>query len=136
MFKKLFALILCVLVLFSVACKADSAEEHYDVLFDTYPKIFVTENITRITFYGHYGLDFGSTVPKKHMPEIITWLDSFTVDSVFTDELIPPGTNTYKVKIEYSDGTVIMESLDLVSINGTLYSTTSGPIPDCFWKII
>ena len=99
MFKKAIALFLCVLFSFSVACKEDTTEKNYDVLFDTYPKIFVTENITRITFYGHYGLDFGSTVPKKHMPEIITWLDSFTVDSVFTDELIPPRDNHLSYRV-------------------------------------
>ena len=64
--------------------------------------IFNTKNIKRITFYAYYGNGKGSDVPVEHLDEIITWLDSFTIDKE-VPELIPPGTNTINVEIEYFD---------------------------------
>ncbi len=99
-----------------------------------YP-VFVTENITRITFYTKNGYSTGSDVPSKYMTEIINWLGSFTIDKKAPD-YPPPGTNFYYVEIEYSDGTVIKKGLDIIVIEGTAYSTKSAEQPECFMKII
>jgi len=137
MIKKLFSFILCGAMLFCLmACGREDTDEIYDTKFDTDPSVFVTENITGITFYAYYGEGKGSKVPKKDMTEIINWLDSFTIDQEAGDEEVPPGTNTYFVEIEYSDGTVIKEGLDRIEIDGTSYILKGEPCPDCFMEII
>ena len=70
------------------------------------------------------------------MVEIINWLDSFTIVREATDEDVLPGTNTRRVEIEYSDGTIIKEGLDIVIIDGTRYLLEKEPYPDCFMEII
>ena len=99
-------------------------------------EIFNTKNIKRITFYAYYGAGKGSKVPKEHMTEIVNWLDSFTIVREATDEDVPPGTNTYYVEIEYSDGTIIKEGLDIIIIDGTRYLLEKEPYPSCFENII
>lgn len=137
MTKRTLTAILCVILLFCfVACGEDGGTKTYDTLFDTYPSVFVTENITCITFYAYYGNGKGSEVPSEHMTEIINWLDSFTIDSVATDEDVLDGTNTRHVEIEYANGTIIKEGLDLIVVDGTSYSIKGDKAPDCFAEII
>ena len=143
MIKRLLSLILCVLMLLGlVACKDNNTDKNnnstnnYDTLFDTFPSVFITENINSITFYAYYGGGKGSEVPSENMAEIKTWLDSFTIVREATDEDVPPGTNTYYVEIEYSDGTIIKEGLDIIIIDGTRYLLGKEPYPDCFMDII
>ena len=119
-----------------VACHGGDTNKTYAKLFDTYPSVFVTEDITSITFYAYYGEGKGSKVPNKYMNEIVNWLDSFTIDREATDEDVLPGTNTYYVKIEYSDGTIIKEGLNIILIDGTRYLLEKEPYPDCFMEII
>ena len=135
--KKLLSLLLCAILLFCfAACDENTANESYDTLFDTYPSVFVTENITSITFYAYYGGGKGSKVPAENMVEIINWLDSFTIVREATDEDVLDGTNTHYVEIEYSDGTVIKEGLDIVIIDGTRYLVEKEPHPSCFEDIL
>ena len=144
MIKRLLSFILCVLMLLVlVACGGNNTDKNnnstnnnYDTLFDTFPSVFVTENINSITFYAYYGSGKGSKVPSENMAEIKTWLDSFTIVREATDEDVPPGTNTYYVEIEYSDGTIIKEGLDIIIIDGTRYLLENEPSPDCFMDII
>ena len=137
MIKKLLSVILCGLMLFSlVACNGEDTTKTYDKLFDTYPSVFFTENITSITFYAYYGEGKGSKVPAENMTEIINWLDTFAVDREATDDDVLDGTNTYYVKIEYSDGTIIKEGLDIIIIDGTRYLLGKEPYPSCFENII
>lgn len=144
MIKRLLSFILCVLMLLGlVACGGtntdknnNSTNNNYDTLFDTFPSVFVTENINSITFYAYYGSGKGSKVPSENMDEIKTWLDSFTVVREATDEDVLDGTNTYYVEIEYSDGTIIKEGLDIIIIDGTRYLLENEPSPDCFMDII
>ena len=124
MIKKLFALILCGIIVFSfVACRHEKPTS----------SVFDTENIARITFYAYYG---ESEVPAEHMEEIINWLKTFTFDKEFDEDDIPPGTNAYCVKIEYLDGTVIDEGLDMIEVDGTLYSIKHAEEPACFMEIM
>ena len=137
MIKKLLSLIVCGILLLSlVACHGGDTNKTYDKLFDTYPSVFVTEDITSITFYAYYGEGKGSKVPNKYMNEIVNWLDSFTIDREATDEDVLPGTNTYYVKIEHSDGTIIKEGLNIILIDGNRYLLEKEPYPDCFMEII
>ena len=133
---KFLSLLLSIIMLLCFTACNENASKTYDTLFDEYPSVFVTENITSITFYAYYGEGKGSKVPTEYMTEIINWLDSFTIDREATDEDVLDGTNTRYVKIEYSDGTIIKEGLDIVIIDGTRYLLENEPSPDCFMDII
>ena len=91
--------------------------------------VFRTEDIIRITFYAYYGDGTGSDVPTENMSVITAWLGSFTVGEKAPD-LLPPGTNTYFVEIEYADGTVVKEGLDVIVIDDTLYLLDNDTYPD------
>ena len=134
--KKFLSLLLSIIMLLCFTACSENTSKTYDTLFDEYPSVFVTENITSITFYAYYGGGKGSKVPTEYMTEIKTWLDSFTIVREATDEDVPPGTNTYYVEIEYSDGTIIKEGLDIIIIDGTRYLLENEPSPDCFMDII
>ncbi len=97
--------------------------------------VFNTENIARITFYAYGGAGKGSEVPEANMTEIIKWLGSFTVDKEVVGEVLP-GTNTRQVEIEYTDGTVIKQGLDVIVIDGIRYDMKSDKKPDCFEEIM
>ena len=98
-------------------------------------EIFNTKNIKRITFYAYYGNGKGSDVPVEHLDEIITWLDSFTIDKEVPD-LIPPGTNTINVEIEYFDGTIVKKGLDTTTVDGITYYIKGDTAPKCYEGII
>ena len=97
--------------------------------------IFNTKNIKRITFYAYYGNGKGSDVPVEHLDEIITWLDSFTIDKE-VPELIPPGTNTIHVEIEYLDGTIVKRGLDTATVDGITYYIKGDTAPECYEEIV
>ena len=97
--------------------------------------IFDTKNIKRITFYAYYGNGKGSDVPAEHLNEIITWLDSFTIDEE-ASELVPPGTNTINVEIEYMDRTVVKKGLDTTTVDGITYYIKGDTAPECYNEII
>ena len=99
--------------------------------------IFNTKNIKRITFYAYYGSGKGSDVPAEHLGEITTWLNSFKIDTdrEFPD-LVPPGTNTIHVEIEYLDGTVVKEGLDTATVDGITYYIKGDTAPECYEEIV
>ncbi len=151
MFKKLLSLILCEVILFSfAACNKDttsnvsstestssnqttSALEEND---NPTESAFNTENIVRITFYAYYGQGTGSVVSSENMTEITNWLRTITYDRKATDEDVLPGTNNYQVEIEYSDGTIIKNGLDIILVDGTRYLLKKDKYPNCFMEII
>jgi hypothetical protein len=96
---------------------------------------FKTEDISRITFYAYYGAGKGITVPTEYLTEITNWLATFIIDETAPD-LLPPGTNTYCVEIEYSDGTVVESGLDVTTVDGVAYHLKSHKAPACFMQII
>ena len=100
-------------------------------------EIFNTKNIKRITFYAYYGSGKGSDVPAEHLGEITTWLNSFKIDTdrEFPD-LVPPGTNTIYVEIEYLDGTVVKEGLDTATVDGITYYIKGDTAPKSYEEII
>ena len=97
--------------------------------------IFNTKNIKRITFFAYYGSGKGSDVPGEHLDEFITWLDSFVIDKE-VPELLPPGTNTIKVEIEYFDGTIVKKGLDTTTVDGITYYIKGDTAPKCYEEII
>ncbi len=131
--------------------KGDVVTVIYDgLIMETYPlqinayavykkddKVFDTENIARITFYAYYGHGKGSDVPAENMAEITNWLSTFTVDkNKKLEDIVPPGTNTHYVEIEYLDGTVVKQGLDTISVDGVRYYLNHADAPDCFSEII
>ena len=99
--------------------------------------VFETENIERITFYAYYGTGIGSDVPAESLAEITAWLDSFKIDvDRKVPELLPPGTNTIHVEIEYSDGSIIKCGMDTAVINGATYYISGDSSPECYDEII
>ena len=50
--------------------------------------------------------------------------------------MLPPGTNTVYVEIEYLDGTIVKEGLDVITIDGVSYYLKHAPNPACFTEII
>jgi len=99
--------------------------------------VFKTDNVTSITFYAYYGSGKGGDVPAEHLNEIISWLDSFKVD---TDrefpELVPPGTNTIHIEIKYSDGSIIKLGMDTTTVDGVTYYIKGATRPECYDEII
>ena len=88
-----------------------------------------------ITFYCYGGSGKGSEVPACHMAEITNWLRTFTINKE-VDDLLPPGTNFYVVKIEYADGTILKSGLDVIEVDEGSYYVKHEDYPDCFWNII
>ncbi len=117
--------------------------ETYPLQIDAYAvykkdnTVFDTENIARITFYAYYGHGKGSDVPAENMAEITNWLSTFTVDkNKKLEDIVPPGTNTHYVEIEYLDGTVVKQGLDTISVDSVTYYINHADAPDCFSEII
>lgn len=146
MIKKILALVLCGIMIFCfVACHENDTDHTDDTSNSTYPPkadetaqaapVFETENIVRITFYGYYGGGKGSDVPAEYMPDITKWLGSFSVGEKAPD-MLPPGTNTIHVEIEYSDGTVITQGLDTVTVDEVEYYTAYDEAPECYREIL
>lgn len=136
MIKKLLILALCGLTVFCLAsCSNNTASEPEKINLPAGP-VFDTENVVRITFYAYYGGGKGSEVPAENMAEIKEWLDSFAFDRVATDDDVLAGTNTRCVEIEYTNGTVVKEGLDVILIGDTRYLLKKDQYPDCFLDII
>ncbi len=141
--KKILTVFLCGIMLLCFAACGKSTNSNIQPTENTNQNdtsnqttaIFNTENIKRITFYAYYGSGKGSDVPAEHLDKIITWLDSFTIDKE-APELLPPGTNTIKVEIEYFDGTIVKEGLDTTTVDGITYYIKGNTAPECYEEII
>jgi hypothetical protein len=158
--KKLFATMLAVVLLLACAtgCRPDpgmvlpgattstlATEPTIDTFPTTLPQetfgpqpdggIFNLNNVVRITFFSYYGQGIGSDVPAEHMQEIIDWLATFTLGEE-APEILPPGTNTVYVEIEYSYGTVFRTGMDTVDFAGTIYYIKGNEPPACYWEIL
>ena len=97
--------------------------------------IFNTKNVKRITLYAFYGEGKSSDVPAENLDEIIAWLNSFAIDEE-APEILPPGTNTIYVEIEYSDGTVIKQGTDTITIDEVTFYLIHDAAPDCYKEIL
>ena len=143
--KKILVAFLCGITLFClVACgkgdgsNAQSTESTSQrEINDQSGGVFNTENIKRITFYAYYGYGRGSDVPAEHLDEITAWLASFDID---TDrevpDVIPPGTNSIHVEIEYSDGSIVKQGMDTATAGGATYYISGNAAPQCYYEIM
>ena len=137
MLKRILIFLVCGIILIGcTSCDYETGEETYDTLFDAYPSVFVTENVTSVTFYGYFGSGWGRKVPSKYMPEILDWLDTFEIVREVNEDDMLPGVNSLWIKIEYEDGTIIKQSLDMVEINGITYLIQGGAYPPCYERIL
>ena len=153
MLKKFLIAIMCVaILLLFVACSKDDSHQNDGATNQTenalandasHPSkpteekksVFKTEDIIHITFYAYYGNGKGSDVPGEHLDEMIAWLDSFTLDKE-VPELLPPGTNTIHVEIEYLDGTIVKRGLDTATVDGITYYIKGDTAPECYEEIV
>ena len=143
--KKILVAFLCGIMLFCLAACGEGDGSNVqspertsqNEINDQANGVFNTENIKRITFYAHYGAGRGSDVPAKHLDEIIAWLASFDID---TDRecptVIPPGTNTIHVEIEYADGSIVKQGMDTAVVGGVRHYIIGAPYPECYDEII
>lgn len=143
--KKILVAFLCGITLFClVACGEDANSNAQPTestsqreINDQSGGVFNTENIKRITFYAYYGYGRGSNVPAEHLDEIIAWLASFDID---TDreipDVIPPGTNSINVEIEYSDGSIVKQGMDTATVGGATYYISGNAAPECYNEIM
>ena len=141
--KKLLTVFLCGIILLCFAACGKNTNSNIQSAESTNQNdtnnqttaIFNTKNIKRITFYAYYGGGKGSDVPAQHLDEMIAWLDSFTLDKE-VPELLPPGTNTINVEIEYLDGTIVKKGLDTTTVDGITYYIKGNAAPECYEEII
>ena len=124
--KKLMALVFSIVCILGLAsCSSESANK-------TSP-IFSTQDISSIAFYEYP--DY-IEVPDEYLLEITDWLGTFTVGKEITDNVLVPGSNTTKVRIEYLDGTVIENGLSTIKIDDVMYYLNHEDAPDCYLKIL
>ena len=115
-----FALV-CVLAL--AGCSSDNIDK-------TKP-VFETENISGISFFTSPASE-GIEVSGEHLAEITAWLGTFTIDKKVDSDVLPPGSNSISVRIEYADGTVVENGISTITIDETRYFMKSEKAPQCF----
>ena len=143
--KKILVAFLCGITLFCLAAcgKGDGSNARSTEstsqreINDQSGGVFNTESIKRITFYAYHGYGRGSDVPAEHLDEITAWLASFDID---TDrevpDVIPPGTNSIHVEIEYSDGSIVKQGMDTATVGGATYYISGNAAPECYYEIM
>ncbi len=94
-----------------------------------------TENISRILCCGIPDCTEGIEVPAEDMDEMIRWLGTFTLGAPTRGKPLPPGSNSYWVIIEYTDGRSAVQYLDTAEYDGAAYHIEREPLPDCFLRV-
>ena len=125
--KKLIALVSAlVCVVGMVGCSAKD-----EVIGKT---VFETENISRVTFYGTAPNSTETEVPNEYLAEITEWLGTFIAGEK-ADDVLPPGADSLFVRIEYSDGTIIENSMSTTIVDGTTYLINYDKEPECYFEL-
>lgn len=120
--KKMIAMGLCLILALSlVGCGSKSVPD----------KPFETDNISKISFKE--GPNDWVEVPTEELPEYVEWLESFRIGEK-ADRTLAPGSNSVKIKIEYSDGTLIENGLSTFKIGNNNYYLTYNNVPDTYLK--
>ena len=96
--------------------------------------VFDTENITRVAFYGSAPNSTETEVPSENLAEITEWLRTFAAGKKAND-VLPPGADSLFVRIEYSDGTIIENSMSTTIIDGTTYLINYDKEPECYFEL-
>ena len=125
--KRFITVILSLVMVFSlIACSNTNGDKNV--------QLFKTENIKRILFYNDTTLE-EVEVPEEYLDEIITWLESFTIDKEVEKDKLEPGSDAYCVQIEYEDGTIVKNGLSIFEIDGKQYYTKGADTPECWQDI-
>ena len=111
------------------------------VCFLTNPKdtaigkpVFETENIAHVTFYGSSPNSAETEVPSEYLAEITEWLGTFVAGKK-ADDVLPPGTDSLFVRIEYADGSIIENSMSTTIVDGTTYIINYDKEPQCYFEL-
>ena len=105
-----------------------------DIKEDNNVRIFKTEKISRILFYNDTTIE-EIEVPDEYLDEIITWLESFTIEKEVESNYLKPGSDAYSIQIEYEDGTIVKNSLSITEIDGKKYYIECADTPECWQDI-
>lgn len=98
--------------------------------------VFNTDGITGITFFSANPDESPAMVPAAYMDEIKAWLDLFRRgEPVDAARGAAPGADSISVQIEYSDGTIMKNSLGTINIDGTQYYLLSPQKPACWYAL-
>ena len=125
--KRFITVILSLVMVFSlIACSNTNGDKNV--------QLFKTENIKRILFYNDTTLE-EVEVPEEYLDEIITWLESFTIDKEVEKDKLEPGSDAYCVQIEYEDGTIVKNGLWIYEMDGKQYYTKGADTPECWQDI-
>ena len=96
--------------------------------------VFETDNITRITFYASAPNSTDTEVPSEYLAEITEWLGTFVAGKK-ADDVLPPGADSLFVRIEYSDGTIIENSMSTTIVDGTTYLINYDKEPESYFEL-
>ena len=125
--KKLIALVLAlVCVTGMVGCSAKD-----EVIGKT---VFETENISRVVFYSSAPNSTETEVPSEYLAEITEWLGTFVVGKK-ADDVLPPGADSLFVRIEYTNGTVVENSMTTIDLDGITYLINYEKEPQCYFEL-
>ena len=100
---------------------------------DTTTPVFKTQNINSITLFRLPDCEDGVEVPDEYKEEVAAWPGTFTVGKK-TEEVLC-GINMFTFRIEYSDGTVLVNGTDTITLDGVTYHLKKGPEPGCINKL-
>ena len=123
--KKMIAIVLCLVLVISLAgCGSKPVSK----------KPFETQNIIKISFKG--GPNDWVEVPTEELPEYVEWLDTFNIGEK-ADRTLAPGTNSVRIRIEYSDGTSVENGLSTIKVGNKNYYLTHDEAPDTYleWQL-
>lgn len=125
--KKFIALVLALIcVLGLIGCSTKD-----EVIGKT---VFETENITSVTFYGSAPNSIETNVPDEYLSEITAWLGTFVAEKM-ADDVLPPGADSMFVRIEYSDGTIVENSMTTIVLDGKTYLINYDKEPACYFEL-
>ena len=98
--------------------------------------VFNTDGIIGITFFSANPDESPAMVPAAYMDEIKAWLDLFRRgEPVDAARGAAPGADSISVQIEYSDGTILKNSLGTINVDGTQYYLLSPQKPACWYAL-
>ena len=125
--KKFIALVLALIcVLGLIGCSTKD-----EVIGKT---VFETDNITSVTFYGSAPNSIETNVPDEYLSEITAWLGTFVAGKM-ADAVLPPGADSMFVRIEYSDGTIVENSMTTIVLDGKTYLINYDKEPACYFEL-
>ena len=122
-------LIVFVLVLIAVSACIFGLIWYNANKIDTTTPVFKTQNINSITLFRIPDHEDGVEVPDEYKEEIAAWLGTFTVGEKTKEVLC--GINMFTFRIEYSDGSVVVNGTDTITIDGVTYYLKKGREPEC-----